>query len=99
MERHQQNQLFGSGHRLAAAEAPSQLDRTTTAQRGSQSDDLEKRMLEAATFEALSLAWLSGIPQKTYPVILESKIRDAEAYLRRQRVIRGKTDRVLSMAF
>jgi hypothetical protein len=99
MERHQQNHLFGSGNRFAAAEAPGQLDLTTTAQRGSQSDDLEKQMLEAATFEALSLAWLSGRPQKTYPVILETKIRDAEAYLRRQRVIRGKTERILSMAF
>ncbi|MBT5706847.1 MAG: hypothetical protein HOI66_11040 [Verrucomicrobia bacterium] len=99
MERHQQNHLFGSGNRFEAVEAPGQLDRTTTTQVGSQSDDLEKQMLEAATFEALSLAWLSGAPQKTYPVILETKIRDAEAYLRRQSVIRGKTERILSMAF
>jgi hypothetical protein len=56
-------------------------------------------MLEAATYEAMSLAWLSGTPQKTYPVILETKIRDAEAYLRRQSVIRGKTERIPSMAF
>lgn len=99
MQRHQQSQLFGNRNRIAEAEGSRQLDRVTSSLSGTPSDDLEKQMLEAATFEASSLAWLSGRPQKTYPVILESKIRDAKAYLRRQRVIRGKTERIVSMAF
>lgn len=99
MKEHQKNQLFSSGSRVTATGTPNRIDRATADLRGGQSDELERQMLEAATFEALSLAWLSDVPQKTYPVILDTKIRDAEAYVRRQRVIRGKTQRIVSMAF
>lgn len=90
MERYQEDKLFGGG--LLAHQSVSSVV-------GTSRNELEKQMLNAATVEALSLAWLSATPKTTFPVILETKIRDAEAYLRRQEVIRGKTERIVSMAF
>jgi hypothetical protein len=60
---------------------------------------LEEQMLKAATSEALSLAWLSGVPQRTFPGLLEAKIREAKTYLRRQERIRGIGDQIIATAF
>ncbi len=60
---------------------------------------LEQKMVEAARSEALSLAWLSGKPQKSFPSLLDLKIREAKQYVRRQQLIRGQSDRIIAMAF
>ena len=66
---------------------------------GAPNAPLEEKMMKAAAAEALSLAWLSGTPQQTFPGLLETKVREAKAYLRRQAIIKGKTDRIISLAF
>ena len=60
---------------------------------------LEARMLRAATSEALSLAWISESPSETLPGLLEKKHREARLYVRRQQAIKGKTERIIAMAF
>ncbi len=62
-------------------------------------ETLEKKMVEAARSEALSLAWLSGKPQTSFPAILELKVREARQYVRRQALIRGQSDRIIATAF
>lgn len=62
-------------------------------------EPLEKRMLEAATAEALSLAWSSKGAAESYQILLEAKVREAKRYVRRQRSILGKTEQVFATAF
>ena len=62
-------------------------------------EPLEKRMLEAATSEALSLAWSSGSAQDSYQTLLEVKVREAKQYVRRQRSILGQTEQIIATAF
>lgn len=62
-------------------------------------ETLEQKMIDAARSEALSLAWLSGKPQKSFGSLLELKVRQAKQYVRRQRSIRGQSDRIIATTF
>lgn len=66
---------------------------------GQPKEPLEKQMLQAATAEALSVAWYSRAPQQAFLDILESKLREAKAYVAQQRRVRGKADQLIASAF
>ena len=66
---------------------------------GQPKEPLEKRMLQAATAEALSVAWLTQAPKQAFWGILEVKLREAKAYVAQQRRVRGKADQLIASAF
>lgn len=51
-----------------------------------------------AASEAVSLAWLSGMPLLTLPVLLEEKVKEALHRLARQKQILAKSEQLLRAA-